>query len=80
MAHLPPELLSGSSGFSKTLFLPWHSTDAVVVTRRGEKFSKRTLKFENAHAALDWCEKNHANFNYFQPSEPNLGVAPHSQN
>ena len=50
--------------------MPWHSTDAVVVTRRGEKFSKRTLKFENAHAALDWCEKNHANFNYFQPSDP----------
>ena len=68
MAHLPPELLPSNAGFAKTLFLPWHSTDAVLVIRRGEKFSKRSMKFPSAPAALEWCEKNKANFSYFEPA------------
>ena len=70
MAHLPPNFLPASAGFSKTVFLPWQSQVAVVVTRRGEKFSQRTMKFTDAHAALDWCEKHRANFSYFEAANP----------
>lgn len=67
---MTPELFPANTGFSKTVFLPRHGKVAIIVTRRGEKFSQRTKNFTDAHAALDWCEKNQANFSYFQPADP----------
>ncbi|MDR3427837.1 hypothetical protein [Silvimonas sp.] len=54
---------------SKTVFLPWRGTLAIIVIRCGEKFSRRTKSFATAQAALAWCEKHQANFNYFQPGD-----------
>jgi hypothetical protein len=70
MSHLPPELLSGSAGFSKTLFLSPPGHVGVLVICKGEKISSRHKKFTDAHAALDWCEKHQANFSYVMNHNP----------
>jgi hypothetical protein len=70
MDHMTPELLTGNAGFSKTLFMSPPGHDGVLVTCRGEKISSRHKKFSDAHAALDWCEKNSANFSYVMPQNP----------
>ena len=35
---------------------------AVLVSRTGNKMRRRTLKFPDAHAALDWCLQRSAIF------------------
>jgi hypothetical protein len=70
MAHLPPDFLPASAGFSKTVFMTAGSGAAVLVQRRGKKFVERELKFADAHAALDWCLKHQANFSYLQGADP----------
>ena len=70
MAHLPPQLLTGPAGISKTLFLSPPGLVGVLVTCRGTKITSRAKKFVNAHAALDWCEQHQANFTYLIGHNP----------
>ena len=64
MAHLPSQKLLDSNPFSqsKTLFMIADSVSAILVTRSGNKMRRRTLKFGDCHAALDWCLKSNAGF------------------
>ena len=64
MAHLPPEKLPVQNPFgqSKTLFMTAASRQAILVTIAGKKMRRRTIKFLDAHAALDWCLKRRAGF------------------
>jgi hypothetical protein len=70
MADLSPEFLSAHADFSKTLFMLGGNAAAVLVQRRGRRMARRTMNFVDAHAALDWCAKNSANFYFFQPADP----------
>jgi hypothetical protein len=72
MAHLPSENVSNFAPFSqrKTLFLPAPGTQGLLVTRVGERFKTRAMKFRDAHAALTWCEKHRAGLVYYFGADP----------
>jgi len=72
MAHLPPDFLPASAGFSKTLFAAngKNKVTAVLVQQRGKQMSKREMSFPDAHAALDWCLKAGVNFYCFPATNP----------
>ncbi len=64
MAHLPPKKLPVQNPFgqSKTLFMTASDRHAVLVTGDGVKMRRRTIEFQDAHHALDWCLKRRAGF------------------
>lgn len=56
---------SPSAGQTKTLFFaeppdPSKRVAAILVTSTLGRMKQRPLRFDSAHAALDWCLENHA--------------------
>lgn len=70
MAHLPPDFLPASAGFSKTVFMTAGNPAAILLQRRGRRFVTRKMKFADAHQALDWCLGNQASFHCLPPADP----------
>ena len=58
----------GGSSQTKTLYLPAPGKLGVVV-KMFPTPSKSERRFENAAAALAWCEKERVNLVYFFPDE-----------
>jgi hypothetical protein len=54
------EWFSGMSG--TTLFMTAQNRAALLVTRTSKRMRRRTLKFPDAHAALDYCLDHRACF------------------
>jgi len=55
------------SGQSQTMFFIEGSDGAILVKRRGERFSKRAMPLKTALAALAWCQAHRTTF-VFMPS------------
>ena len=53
-------LFSGIRG--PTLFMAAQNRSALLVTRTGKRMRRRTMKFPDAHAALDYCLERRAIF------------------
>ena len=72
MAHLPHNTVSNFAPFSQrqTLLLPAPGTQGLLVTRSGDSFKTRTMKFKSAHAALTWCERHRAGLVYYFGADP----------
>ena len=54
----------------KTLFMVAANRQAVLVTRAGKRMTRRSLKFLDEHAALNWCLDRRATF-VLLPISPN---------
>jgi hypothetical protein len=71
MSH--PQFHSGEiSPFqqSKTLFVVESHEAALLVTFTKGKHKSKAMKFETAHAALDWCIKNKAGMVFTLRTDP----------
>jgi hypothetical protein len=74
MAHLPHKKILSPDHFSqrKTLFSSAPGREAILVELRAGRRRRRTLKFQDSHAALDWAISNNAAFVHFPCSDPAL--------
>ena len=59
----PPDF----SGQSQKMFFIEGQTAAVLVKRRGERFTRKAMPLKTAALALAWCQANRTTF-VFMPS------------